>query len=154
MIIGVSQADLAQLVEHLICNQGVTGSSPVIGTISPSVETLGITSTWSRLTCGVAQDGNAGIHIAKHYCSRRYSGPLANIHTGRDNRTRPNHDSLPYPTVRCKCGSWPDCRKGFQHRVMANGRCTVHGDKIIKFHLAAKGGAGVYVDSTTFEYAA
>ena len=26
-------ADLAQLVEHLICNQGVTGSSPVIGTI-------------------------------------------------------------------------------------------------------------------------
>jgi hypothetical protein len=25
-------ADLAQLVEHLICNQGVTGSSPVIGT--------------------------------------------------------------------------------------------------------------------------
>jgi hypothetical protein len=27
-------ADLAQLVEHLICNQGVTGSSPVIGTIS------------------------------------------------------------------------------------------------------------------------
>ena len=26
------EADLAQLVEHLICNQGVTGSSPVIGT--------------------------------------------------------------------------------------------------------------------------
>jgi hypothetical protein len=25
-------ADLAQLVEHLICNQGVTGSSPVAGT--------------------------------------------------------------------------------------------------------------------------
>ena len=26
------QAGLAQLVEHLICNQGVTGSSPVVGT--------------------------------------------------------------------------------------------------------------------------
>ena len=26
-------AGLAQLVEHLICNQGVTGSSPVAGTI-------------------------------------------------------------------------------------------------------------------------
>jgi hypothetical protein len=25
-------AGLAQLVEHLICNQGVTGSSPVAGT--------------------------------------------------------------------------------------------------------------------------
>lgn len=25
-------AGVAQLVEHLICNQGVTGSSPVIGT--------------------------------------------------------------------------------------------------------------------------
>ena len=32
-------ADLAQLVEHLICNQGVTGSSPVIGTIlEPGME--------------------------------------------------------------------------------------------------------------------
>jgi hypothetical protein len=29
---GDARADLAQLVEHLICNQGVTGSSPVIGT--------------------------------------------------------------------------------------------------------------------------
>ncbi len=29
---GIKDADLAQLVEHLICNQGVTGSSPVIGT--------------------------------------------------------------------------------------------------------------------------
>ena len=28
-----AQAGLAQLVEHLICNQGVTGSSPVTGTI-------------------------------------------------------------------------------------------------------------------------
>ena len=28
-----SQADLAQLAEHLICNQGVTGSSPVVGII-------------------------------------------------------------------------------------------------------------------------
>jgi hypothetical protein len=28
-----SNAGLAQLVEHLICNQGVTGSSPVAGTI-------------------------------------------------------------------------------------------------------------------------
>src|SRR5579872_2570753 len=27
-------AGLAQLVEHLICNQGVTGSSPVVGTIN------------------------------------------------------------------------------------------------------------------------
>ncbi len=26
-------AGLAQLVEHLICNQGVTGSNPVAGTI-------------------------------------------------------------------------------------------------------------------------
>jgi hypothetical protein len=26
-----SQAGLAQLVEHLICNQRVTGSSPVVG---------------------------------------------------------------------------------------------------------------------------
>ena len=31
--IGRMGADLAQLVEHLICNQGVTGSSPVAGTI-------------------------------------------------------------------------------------------------------------------------
>ena len=28
-----NSAGLAQLVEHLICNQGVTGSSPVAGTI-------------------------------------------------------------------------------------------------------------------------
>ena len=27
-----AKAGLAQLVEHLICNQGVTGSSPVTGT--------------------------------------------------------------------------------------------------------------------------
>ena len=27
------RAGLAQLVEHLICNQGVTGSNPVAGTI-------------------------------------------------------------------------------------------------------------------------
>ena len=27
-------AGLAQLVEHLICNQGVVGSSPITGTIS------------------------------------------------------------------------------------------------------------------------
>ena len=30
--IWVRWAGLAQLVEHLICNQGVTGSSPVAGT--------------------------------------------------------------------------------------------------------------------------
>jgi hypothetical protein len=28
------RAGLAQLVEHLICNQGVVGSSPITGTIS------------------------------------------------------------------------------------------------------------------------
>ena len=28
----ISGAGLAQLVEHLICNQGVTGSNPVAGT--------------------------------------------------------------------------------------------------------------------------
>ena len=28
-------AGIAQLVEHLICNQGVTGSNPVAGTIKP-----------------------------------------------------------------------------------------------------------------------
>jgi hypothetical protein len=28
------KAGLAQLVEHLICNQGVVGSSPITGTIS------------------------------------------------------------------------------------------------------------------------
>ena len=27
-------ADVAQLVEHLICNQGVGGSSPSVGTIN------------------------------------------------------------------------------------------------------------------------
>ena len=30
-----ASAGLAQLVEHLICNQRVTGSSPVAGTIDP-----------------------------------------------------------------------------------------------------------------------
>ena len=29
------RAGIAQLVEHLICNQGVTGSNPVSGTIPP-----------------------------------------------------------------------------------------------------------------------
>jgi hypothetical protein len=29
-----NHAGLAQLVEHLICNQGVVGSSPITGTIS------------------------------------------------------------------------------------------------------------------------
>jgi hypothetical protein len=27
------KADIAQLVEHLICNQGVAGSTPAVGTI-------------------------------------------------------------------------------------------------------------------------
>ena len=31
------KAGLAQLVEHLICNQGVTGSSPVAGTSNPPI---------------------------------------------------------------------------------------------------------------------
>ena len=32
-----SRAGLAQLVEHLICNHGVTGSSPVAGTMFSGV---------------------------------------------------------------------------------------------------------------------
>jgi hypothetical protein len=34
-----NQAGLAQLVEHLICNQGVVGSSPIAGTIVSSRNT-------------------------------------------------------------------------------------------------------------------
>src|SRR3954471_10741060 len=34
----IARAGLAQLVEHLICNQGVTGSSPVAGTRPLSVK--------------------------------------------------------------------------------------------------------------------
>ena len=29
----IKKADIAQLVEHLICNQGVPGSNPGVGTI-------------------------------------------------------------------------------------------------------------------------
>ena len=29
-----SDGDVAQLVEHLVCNQGVVGSSPIVSTIS------------------------------------------------------------------------------------------------------------------------
>ena len=32
----LSNAGIAQLVEHLTCNQGVAGSTPVTGSISPS----------------------------------------------------------------------------------------------------------------------
>jgi hypothetical protein len=37
-----SIAGLAQLVEHLICNQGVVGSSPIAGTILTRVQPLGV----------------------------------------------------------------------------------------------------------------
>jgi hypothetical protein len=35
-------AGLAQLVEHLICNQGVVGSSPITGTISEDFSVLSV----------------------------------------------------------------------------------------------------------------
>ena len=39
-------AGLAQLVEHLICNQGVTGSSPVAGTIQIRADGAGLNAKW------------------------------------------------------------------------------------------------------------
>ena len=36
-------ADVAQLVEQLICNQQVAGSSPIVGSIAPNRKSVAIT---------------------------------------------------------------------------------------------------------------
>lgn len=49
----VSRAGLAQLVEHLICNQGATGSNPVAGTISFSGPEIALNALNGKEISGV-----------------------------------------------------------------------------------------------------
>ncbi len=48
MIAAMRRAGLAQLVEHLICNQGVGGSSPSTGTTIPKISN--VLSRFERLS--------------------------------------------------------------------------------------------------------